>query len=54
LAWYDLIVLSDIHLHEQVNVVVAGVQVADAKLLTGGSSIMIAGNEECLQLASSG
>jgi phosphate transport system permease protein len=44
LAWYDLSDLSDIQLREQVAVAAADVQVVDAELLTGGSSIMIAGN----------
>ncbi len=44
LAWYDLSDLSDIQLREQVAVAAADVQVVDAVLLTGGSSIMIAGN----------
>ena len=44
LAWYDLIDLSDLQLREQVDVAAASVEVVDAQLLTGGSSIMIAGN----------
>ncbi len=44
LAWYDLADLSDIQLREQVAVAAADVQVVDAELLTGGSSIMIAAN----------
>ena len=44
LAWYDLADLSDIQLREQVDVAAADVKVVDAELLTGGSSIMIAGN----------
>ncbi|VAW73267.1 Phosphate transport system permease protein PstC (TC 3.A.1.7.1) [hydrothermal vent metagenome] len=44
LAWYDLSDFPDIHLHEQVHAVAAGVQIIDAELLAGGSSIMVAGN----------
>jgi phosphate transport system permease protein len=44
LAWYDLMDLSDVQLREQVDVAASGVEVVDAQLLTGGSSIMIAGN----------
>jgi phosphate transport system permease protein len=44
LAWYDLTDLSDVQLREQVDVAASGVEVVDAQLLTGGSSVMIAGN----------
>ncbi len=48
LAWYDLSELSAISLHEQVNAVAVGVRVVDAKLLTGGNSIMIASDDDVI------
>ena len=42
MAWYDLSDLSALKIKEQVIVAADGVKVVDAKLLTGGSSVMIA------------
>lgn len=45
LAWYEIADLSDVQLKEQLHLVAPGVKVIDARLLTGGNSIMVASDD---------